>query len=190
MEDPNYVNYGIPELRDMLDFATPYAVLIVMTVIFLLLQVSRRGLFSNEIYYYRTVGAIFWLSTTWHLLYGEASFFAYDSSDLFYIGDSDTTDLGWNGVLLNTYEITVAGTFILLGILIPSLLFSSNLSSPSYVPLLSRIFGFLYFIPIIFNGRVGMGYFEFLDFVAFIWLAPVFLIWVFHSIFGSALDDV
>tara|TARA_B110000858_G_scaffold166990_1_gene194609 strand:+ start:1228 stop:1851 length:624 start_codon:yes stop_codon:yes gene_type:complete len=179
-----YVNYGGGMFHEVI---SPEAFLItsLIVVLFFLFIRSWRGrpsIFQDGGEYALHMGLVLFLSTLWHFWYGEASIYAYIDVSGFSWSDMDTwyfmaeegtksTDLGVEGVFINTYEITVASTFLIFGVIVPSFLFNMDIYTgiaETWLRLLSGIAAVLYALSpaLIFgsNSNTTVSYFQALDF--------------------------
>ena len=148
---------------------------------------GRPGLWSDEKEYALCMGAVLFLSTLWHFWFGEASVYAYveegcesfgclfsiNSGEYAYLTEDSTRDLGWDGALINSYEITVVATFLIFGVLIPSIFFPLELETGvamTNLRLWSLISAFAYALPLLVSALAEPSYFQVLDMVSlFIW---------------------
>lgn len=185
----NYVNYGGGYGHDMVS-PEAFAITSLIIVVFFLFIRSWRGrpsIFQDGGEYALHMGLVLFLSTLWHFWYGEASIYAYYETTGFSWTNMDTwyfmaedgsksTDLGFEGILINTYEITVAATFLIFGVVVPSILFGTTLSTgitETWLRLLSAIGLILYALPFaditqkaVFSSSESLvSYFQFLDFL-------------------------
>ena len=181
----NYVNYGGGIGHDMV---SPEAFLItsLIIVVFFLFIRSWRGrpsIFQDGGEYALHMGLVLFLSTLWHFWYGEASIYAYIDTPGFSWTDMDTwyfladdgvksSDLGYEGILINTYEITVAATFLIFGVLVPSFLFNLDIYTgiaETWLRLLSGLGVLLYALSPAFvfdsSSNATISYFQGLDFI-------------------------
>lgn len=160
------------------------AVVFVLVVLFIIIRSSnKRGFVLSENGYATTIGLILWISTLYHMIYGEMSVFNYnwDVIGIFDFGETpDERNLGWDAPIINTYEITVAGTFLVFGRFVPSLLGYSVGNDPgpamTWLIFTSNLFIAFYAFPLIFF-MLGppawlISYFVLIDTFALIALAP------------------
>lgn len=160
---------------------------------------GRPGLWADEKEYALFMGAVLFLSTLWHFWFGEASVYAYvedgcesfgclfsiNSGEYVYLTEDSTRDLGWDGALINSYEITVVLTFLIFGVLIPSVFFPLELETGvamTNLRLWSLVSVFAYAMPLLISQLADPSYFQVLDMVSlFIWFPFVIgLVWWFE----------
>jgi len=153
-----FVNTGGGMGYEILE-SSQFQILAVIFVVFFFILRSwngRPGFWQDEYEYSLLVGTSLFLLALSRFWYGEASVSAYGESCC-----SLTLDI-W----LNSYEITVALTFLIFGVFIPSFFFPLQLEtgpSMTLLRLISTFSFFVYLLPSAFNSIDLVFYFQVLD---------------------------
>ncbi len=153
----DFVNPGGGIGYEMLDSSMFQILAVIFVVFFFILRSwnGRPGFWQDEYEYSLFVGTSLFLLTLSRFWYGEASASAYDN-----LTDTDA--------LLNSYELTIAFTFLIFGVLIPSFFFPLQLEtgpSMTLLRLISSFSFFVYILPLAWNSDANdlIFYFQGLD---------------------------